>query len=50
VFANRTPEHTIPGLYDFYTEVRARQRRDIGAPIIKTASIEEIKKIATPMR
>jgi len=50
VLDNRTPEKTIPGLFDFYTEVRARQKREIGAPIIKQATIEEIKKIVAPMR
>lgn len=50
VFANRTPAATIPGLFDFYAETRARQRRTIGRPVIKRATIEEIKKIATPLR
>lgn len=50
VLANRTPEHTIPGLHDYYSEVRAKQKRDIGAPIIKQATFAEIKQIARPMR
>jgi glycosyltransferase involved in cell wall biosynthesis len=49
VLANRTPKATIPGLFDFYADVRARQRRELGNPIIKKATIEEIKKIASPI-
>lgn len=49
ILANRTPEATIPGLFEFYQEIRARQKRDIGAPIIKRATIDEIKKIAHPI-
>lgn len=47
VLDNRTPEKTIPGLFDFYTEVRARQKRELGAPIIKPATMDEIKKVAS---
>ncbi len=50
VLANRTPGATIPGLYDFYTETRARQRRELGKPIIKTASLTDIKRVGTALR
>ena len=46
VLANRTPEKTIPGLFDFYAETRARQKREMGSPIIKPATHEEIMKLA----
>jgi len=49
VLENRTPKATIPGLFDFYAEVRARQKRELGSPVIKRATIEEIKKIASPI-
>lgn len=49
VMANRTPQATVPGLFDFYAETRARQRRDLGNPIIKKATIDEIKRIAQPI-
>jgi glycosyltransferase involved in cell wall biosynthesis len=50
VLANRTPEATIPGLYDFYAETRARQRRDLGKPLIKAPTFEQIKKVGTLLR
>lgn len=50
VLENRTPEKTIPGLFDFYAETRARQKREIGRPVIKPATQEEIMKLATPLR
>jgi hypothetical protein len=50
VLANRTPEKTIPGLFDFYAEVRARQKRELGKPVIQPATHEQIMKLATPLR
>lgn len=50
VLANRTPAQTVPGLFDFYAETRARQKRELGTPIIKPATQEEILKLATPLR
>lgn len=50
VLANRTPEATIPGLYEFYEEVRAKQKRDLGSPLIKKPTLEQIKKVGIPMR
>lgn len=50
VLANRTSEKTIPGLFDFYAETRARQRRDLGKPIIQPATHEQIMKVATPLQ
>jgi len=47
---NRTPEATIPGLFDYYAEVRARHKRELGVPIIKTATVEDAKKMMIPMR
>lgn len=49
VLANRTPEKTIPGLFDFYAETRARQRRDLGKPVIQPATHEQIMKVAKPL-
>jgi hypothetical protein len=49
VLKNRTPDATIPALMDFYSETRAKQRRDLGRPIVKTASIEDIKQVARPL-
>jgi len=50
VIENRTPEKTIPGLFDFYSDVRARQKRDLGKPIIQPATHEQIMKLATPLK
>lgn len=50
VMENRTPEKTIPGLFDFYQETRAQHRREIGRPIIERPTLEQIKKVATPLR
>jgi hypothetical protein len=50
VLENRTPKATIPGLFDFYSEVRARQRRELGKPIIKRPTLEQIKKVGVPLR
>jgi glycosyltransferase involved in cell wall biosynthesis len=50
VLENRTPEQTIPRLFDFYTEIRARQKRDLGNPVIQPATHEEIMKLVTPLR
>jgi glycosyltransferase involved in cell wall biosynthesis len=49
VLANRTPKQTIPALYDFYVETRARQRRDLGRPMLKAPTLEQIKKVARPI-
>jgi glycosyltransferase involved in cell wall biosynthesis len=50
VLENRTPKATIPGLADFYAEVRAKQRRELGKPIIKRPTLEQIKKVGIPLR
>jgi glycosyltransferase involved in cell wall biosynthesis len=50
VLANRTPEHTIPGLFDFYMETRARQRRELGKPVIQPATLAQIKKVGITLR
>jgi glycosyltransferase involved in cell wall biosynthesis len=50
VIENRTPEKTISGLFDFYAETRAKQKRDLGKPIIQPATHEEIMKVAQPLR
>lgn len=50
VLENRTPKATIPGLFDFYGEVRARQRRELGRPIIKSPTFEQIKKIGIALK
>lgn len=49
VMENRTPKATIPGLFSFYEEIRARQKRDLGKPTIQTATIEDIKRLAPPI-
>jgi hypothetical protein len=50
VMENRTPKATIPGLFDFYAETRARQRRELGAPVIHRPTFEQIKKVGTALR
>jgi glycosyltransferase involved in cell wall biosynthesis len=50
VLENRTPEKTIPDLFEFYSETRARQKRNSSKPIIQPATHEEIMKLATPLR
>jgi glycosyltransferase involved in cell wall biosynthesis len=50
VLDNRTPEKTIPGLFDFYLETRARQCREIGKPLIQPASMEQIMKLTEPLK
>jgi len=50
VLDNRTPKATIPGLFDFYTEVRAKQRRELGRPIIKKPTLDQIKKVGVALR
>lgn len=49
VLANRTPKQTIPALFEFYAETRAMQRRELGKPILRTPSIEQIQKVAKPI-
>lgn len=49
VVENRTPEKTVPGLADFYMETRARQRRELGKPVIKPATMEQIQKLTVPL-
>ncbi len=49
VLSNRTPEQTIPALFDFYSESRARQRRDLGRPLLKAPTMEQIKRVARPL-
>jgi len=50
VLDNRTPEKTISGLFDFYAETRAKQKRDLGRPIIQPATHEQIMKVAQPLQ
>lgn len=50
VLANRTPKATIPALFDFYMETRARQRRDLGKPLVAAPTMEQVKKLAVPLR
>lgn len=38
VIKNRTPEVTLPGLFDFYLDTRNRQKRDLGLSPIKLIS------------
>lgn len=45
VMENRTPQATIPGLFDFYTETRAQHRRELGRPLLATPTLDEIKKV-----
>lgn len=44
VLANRTPDATLPGLFDFYTETRNRQKRDLGASALKTFSVADLRE------
>lgn len=50
VLANRTPEKTTPALYDFYTEVRARQRAELGKPVIQRPTMDEAKRLGVSLR
>ncbi len=43
VLANRTPDATIPGLFEFYEETRARQKRNLGASPVKVFSMADLK-------
>lgn len=45
VLANRTPDVTIPPLFEFYQDVRARQKRDLGASPVKVFSMADLKNI-----
>jgi len=45
VLANRTPGATIPGLHEFYTDTRNRQKRDLGLTAIKTYSTADFKAL-----
>jgi glycosyltransferase involved in cell wall biosynthesis len=45
VLSNRTPEATIPGLHEFYTDVRLRQRCDLGLSAVKTYSTADFKAL-----
>lgn len=43
VLANRLPEHTVPGLFDFYVETRRIARG--GAGKVKPATIADLKRV-----
>lgn len=45
VLANRTPERTVPGLLEFYQDVRARQKRRLADNIVKPATLEDLKRM-----
>ena len=45
VLTNRTPDATIPALFDFYTDVRARTKRDLGLSPVKTFSMADMKAL-----
>jgi glycosyltransferase involved in cell wall biosynthesis len=45
VLKNRTPDKTIPGLFEFYEETRARQKRDLGGSLVKAATMDDLKRL-----
>ncbi len=51
VLNNRQPQHTTPGLYEFYEDTRARYKRErTGQKLIKPASDKDIKRLARAQR
>lgn len=44
VMNNRLPEHTIPPLYEFYTETRERQKRELN-PLIQLGTDADMKRL-----
>jgi len=44
VLANRTPDVTAPALHEYYTDVRNRQRVELGITAVKTFSVADLKK------
>ena len=50
VLANRTPDKTIPGLYEFYEDTRARQKKNLSGSLVKAATTEDLKRLAVPTR
>jgi glycosyltransferase involved in cell wall biosynthesis len=50
VLKNRTPERTIPGLFEFYEDTRARQKRDLGGSLIKPATMDDLRRLEMPTR
>ena len=45
VLKNRTPGATIPALFEFHQETRARQKRDLGASPVKLFSMADLKEL-----
>lgn len=45
VLANRVPEKTLPAVYDFYDELKMKQRSEL-APRVKPGTNAEIKRLA----
>jgi hypothetical protein len=45
---NRLPQHTTPGLLEFYTETRDRYKRDKGTvkPTILVPTAKDIQRLA----
>lgn len=50
VLNNRLAEHTVSGLFDFYTDTRNRQKRECGDPVLQPATLEDMKKLITTLR
>jgi glycosyltransferase involved in cell wall biosynthesis len=50
VLTNRTPDATIPPLFEFYQETRARQKRNLGASPVQVFSMADLPKAVNLMR
>lgn len=47
VLKHRTPDVTVPGLFKFYQETRDRQKGSMAKPLVKPATMDEIKKLTS---
>lgn len=50
VMNNRTPEKTIPGLFEFYEDTRARQKRNLTGSLVKPATMDDLRRLEAPTR
>ena len=50
VLNNRLEKHTTEGLFDFYLDTRARQKREMGDPVLAPATLDDMKKLITTLR
>jgi hypothetical protein len=50
VIANRTPEKTAPGLFEFYQDCANRRRREAEGPLIVAPTQDQMKKVLARRR